>query len=134
MTQKLFEVLSRLHQQRDPDKPWVFWHNYVSSKTGEATQGPYQDRKKFMRTLCKRAGVKYFRFHALRHAGASLMDSLNIPIGAIQRVLGHEHRTTTEIYLHGIGESERDAISIYERARQNSHTISHMNESAVTLH
>jgi len=134
MTQKLFEILSKRLRERDFDKPWVFWHTYTSSKTGETIDGPYQDRKKFMRTLCKKAGVKYFRFHALRHAGASLMDSSNVPIGAIQRILGHENRTTTEIYLHSIGEMETDAISIYEHARQNSHTISHMNESAVTLH
>ena len=28
--------------------------------------GYYQDRKKIMRTLCKKAGVKYFRFHLLK--------------------------------------------------------------------
>jgi integrase len=136
MTQRLFEILSRrsIERQRQRDKPWVFWHTYVSSKTGETVDGPYQDRKKFMKTLCRKAGVMYFRFHALRHAGASLMDNCNVPIGAIQRILGHENRTTTEIYLHSIGELEMSAISMYERARQNSHTISHMNEKGITLH
>jgi integrase len=43
-----------------------------------------------------------FRFHALRHFGASLLDQSNVPIGSIQRILGHENRTTTEIYLHAI--------------------------------
>jgi site-specific recombinase XerD len=28
------------------------------------------------------------------------MDSQNVSIGSIQRLLGHENRTTTEIYLH----------------------------------
>jgi hypothetical protein len=32
------------------------------------------------------------------------MDSENVPIGSIQRILGHENRTTTEIYLHSISE------------------------------
>ncbi len=59
--------------------------------------------KKFMKTLCKKASVKYFRFHAPRHSGASLMDACKVPIGSIQRILGHENRTTTEIYLHSIG-------------------------------
>ncbi|MDZ7598553.1 MAG: tyrosine-type recombinase/integrase [Desulfobacterales bacterium] len=42
-----------------------------------------------MRTLCKKAGVKYFRYHALRHYGASMLDSARVPIGSIQRILGH---------------------------------------------
>jgi integrase len=125
MTQRLFEILSKRYQNRDPDKPWVFWHTYVSSKTGELCLGPYQERKRFMKTLCQKVGVKYFRFHALRHSGASLMDNNNVPLAAIQKILGHENRSTTELYLHSIGDLERQAMSAYESARQNSHSESH---------
>jgi len=48
------------------------------------------------------------------------MDNNNVPIGAIQRILGHENRTTTEIYLHSIGTTERDAINIFEAATEKS--------------
>ena len=65
-----------------------------------------------MRTLCDRAGVKYFRYHALRHFGASLLEQANVSIGSIQRLLGHENRLTTELYLHSIGESERQAMDV----------------------
>ena len=60
------------------------------------------------------------------------MDCNNVPIAAIQKILGHENRTTTEIYLHGIGDMEKAAIAVYEHARQNSHTDSHT-ESNRTL-
>ena len=60
------------------------------------------------------------------------MEQNNVPVGSIQRILGHENRTTTEIYLHSIGSAERDAIEAFERARQNSHTDSHTNEKQVT--
>jgi hypothetical protein len=50
------------------------------------------------------------------------MESNNVEIGSLQRILGHENRSTTEIYLHSIGDSEKVAISIYEQARQKSHT------------
>ena len=50
------------------------------------------------------------------------MDSQNVSIGSIQRILGHENRTTTEIYLHSICETEREAMAIFERAIQKSHT------------
>jgi hypothetical protein len=39
--------------------------------------------------------------------------------------LGHENRRTTVIYLHSIGEMERDAMAACERARKKSHTVSH---------
>ncbi|MCZ6769949.1 MAG: tyrosine-type recombinase/integrase [Acidobacteria bacterium] len=125
MTQKLFEVLSRRHTERDPSKPWVFWHSYWSNKTGETLEGPYKNRRKTLKTLCKKAGVKYSGFHALRHSGASIMENSNVPVGAIQRILGHENRSTTEIYLHTLGDSERQAMVTYEQARENSHTDSH---------
>ena len=80
------------------------------------------------RLLCKKAGVRYFRFHPLRHAGASIMDQHNVPVGAIQRILGHENRRTTEIYLHSVGEMERHAMSVYECARKKSHTVSHTDD------
>jgi integrase len=72
MTEKLFEILSRRFKSRDKKKPWVFWHRYWSAKEGKISEGPFQDRKKIMKVLCKKAGVKYFRFHPLRHAGASI--------------------------------------------------------------
>jgi len=125
MTQKLFEVLSRRFAERDPSKPWVFWHTYWSNKTGEKLDGPYKNRRKTLRTLCKKAGVKYSGFHALRHSGASIMANNNVPFRDIQLILGHENRSTTEIYLHTLGDSERQAILIYEQAREKSHTDSH---------
>jgi len=50
------------------------------------------------------------------------MDSSNVPIGAVQKILGYEKRTTTEIHLHSIGDMERLAIATYEQARQKSHS------------
>jgi integrase len=125
MTRKLREVLSRRYQNRDGSKPWVFWHRYWSRKEGKHVEGPYDDRKKIMKKLCKDAKVRYFRFHPIRHSGASIMDGNNVPLGAIQRILGHENRKTTEIYLHSIGDMERQAIEVFEQAREKSHTDSH---------
>ena len=63
-----------------------------------------------MGTLCRRAGVKYFRYHAIRHLTASVLDEMGTPIGTIQRILGHQNRKTTEIYLHSVGDAERKAM------------------------
>jgi len=97
-------------------------------------EGPYKERKRVMKTLCKRAGVRYFRFHPLRHQGASLLDRANVNIGSIQRILGHENRSTNEIYLHSIGEAEREAMRAFEKMTENSHTDSHTEkEKGLTL-
>jgi len=125
MTEKLYQVLKHRYEHRDPDKPWVFWHRYWSKKEGRYCEGTYGDRKLIMKSLCEKAKVKYFRFHPIRHAGASTMDGNNVPISAIQRILGHENRQTTEIYLHSVGDLERNAISEFERAREKSHMNSH---------
>jgi len=125
MTERLFSILKRRFDQKQPSVCWVFWHTYWSSKTGKNELGPFQDRKRIMKVLCQKAGVKYFRFHALRHSGASILEQEGVPIGSIQRILGHENRATTEIYLHSIAESERKAMLMFEKAHQKSHTDSH---------
>jgi integrase len=126
MTDELFKILKRRYEKRDKQKPWVFWHRYWDKQKGGWIDKPYKDRSQIMKNLCDKAGVKYFRFHALRHCGASILDAYNVPIGSIQRILGHENRSTTEIYLHSIGDSERDAMAVLERHFENfSHKNSH---------
>ncbi len=116
LNKELFGILSQRYKHRDKNKPWIFWHRYWSRKIGEWVEGPYRDRKKIMTTLCNKAGVKYFRYHALRHFGASMLDHDNVPIGTtVQRILGHENRLTTEIYLHSMGEGERVAVDCLDR-------------------
>jgi len=48
------------------------------------------------------------------------MDSLGVPIGSIQRILGHVQRKT-----QSIGDSEYQAMAMFEEASRNSHTDSH---------
>jgi site-specific recombinase XerC len=62
------------------------------------------------------------------------MDNNNVPLGAIQEILGHENRTTTEIYLHSLSGTAQKAMATYEQAKrnsQNSHSHSHSKEKGV---
>jgi integrase len=134
MVQKLYDILWNRFERRESDMPWVFWHTYWSRKLKQNVRGRYGDRKKIMKSLCTEAKVKYFRFHALRHLTASILDDIGIPIGVIQRILGHQNRRTTEIYLHSIGEAERDAMSKLEGVDIFS-TDSHFdNASPMNMH
>lgn len=120
MTAKLREVLCRRNDSRDRSIQWVFSHRYYSKVQEKTLVGPYKDRKKFMKSLCEKAGVKYFRFHPLRHAGASFMESIGIPISHIQELLGHENRKTTEGYIHTLGKNKIEAIDKFQQAREIS--------------
>jgi integrase len=125
MTHRLCAILKERFLSRNIAYPWVFCNTHVDWNTRERKTGPFQYRKTILKTLCKRADVTQFAFHALRHSGASIMARGNVPVGAIQKILGHENRTTTEIYLHNIGNMEREAIVMYEQATKKSHTDPH---------
>ena len=80
--------------------------------------------------------VWYQELGGQRHAGASVLDSQNVPLGTIQRILGHENRSTIEIYLHSMGHPEREAMEVFEAANgfspKDSHTESHTGNRIVS--
>jgi len=118
MTTTLIEILLDRFKKRDKEKPLLFWHRYYSSKLRKVVDGPYQDRKRFMRTFCEKAREKYFQLHPLRHAGASFMEKINIPTSDIQHILGHENRSTTERYIHNDPQKAYQAMNLYEEWRK----------------
>ena len=133
MVPKLHEILYHRYQQRDETIPWVFWHEYWCRKSRKWVKASYKDRKKIMGILCQRAGVKYFRYHALRHLTASVLDGMGIPIGTIQRILGHQNRKTTEIYLHSVGDAERKAMDRLQEVDAFSKVESVLVDSPVNM-
>jgi integrase len=86
MTTKVYNMLDKRYKNRDQTKAWVFWGRHWSTTAEGFVEGPYKDRKKIMGTLCRKVGVRYFRYHALRHYGASSMERANVPIGAPSNV------------------------------------------------
>jgi len=98
------EVLSKLPRKSE----FVF----TNPRTGRG----YDYRKKMMGYLCKKAGGKYFSFHAIRHLGASILSKEGVPLTDIQKILGHQRATTTDIYLRSIGDLS-DAMQKLERPK-----------------
>jgi len=101
MNSDLHGVLWGLWQKKKQDE-WVFYNKKEKTR--------YNRRPKVMPGLCKRAGVKPFGFHAIRHFAASyLADQDKISKKAISGLLRHKSLATTELYLHSIDESQRQA-------------------------
>ena len=93
MNNKLYEVLKRRWHNRIQSTQYVF-HNEDGSKLS------YQQKRHTMPELCKKAGVKIFGFHAIRHHVASILaDSGKAPLSQIQRMLRHQRPTTTDNYI-----------------------------------
>lgn len=107
INEELYDTLWKMWQHRKQEK-WVFYNDRAETR--------YMNRPKFMKGLCKRAGIiPHFGFHTLRHLMASLMsDNPKTSTKTIQKILGHSKMDTTEIYLHeldGAIENAMDALS-----------------------
>ncbi len=79
-----------------------------------------------MKHLCKKAQVKSFGFHAIRHFFAvSLIQSQQAGLTDIQLLLGHQRATTTDIYLKSVAPDINHLAAIIERAVQPSSSRTH---------
>ncbi len=90
LTDDLYNLL--LNHKAQSESQLVF----PNPETGE----PWVDRRKLMERLSKKAGIKQFGFHAIRHLTASILAQSGTPAILIQGILRHKKVTTTELYLH----------------------------------
>ncbi|MCB2226738.1 MAG: site-specific integrase [Desulfarculaceae bacterium] len=100
------------------ESPWVFVSENEMAAHAELLAQPFTTRRTFMPNLCKKAGVKAFGFHAIRHLAASILYKQGCPVSQIQVILRHQSPTTTTEYLRTLGlEEVRDAIDSLGRSR-----------------
>jgi integrase len=102
MSQALYDVLKGLWDKRTHPE-WVF----IDPKTGSR----YTQRNRMMKHLCRRAGVRHFGFHAIRHFGASLLaDREKVSLPTISRLLRHTNLRTMEKYLQKVDPNLRQTM------------------------
>jgi len=71
---------------------------------------PLKDIKRSFRTALKRAGIRDFHFHDLRHTSASYMVMRGASLKAVQEHLGHTSLIMTQRYAHLSPEFQRSEI------------------------
>ena len=68
-----------------------------------------------LKPVAKAAGLGNVTWHLLRHANATLHDSLGTPLGTVQALLGHSSsEITRQGYLHSLPEDRRLAAEKLE--------------------
>jgi integrase len=106
MNAELEKVLKNLWQKRIGDE-YVF----INPKTGDR----YIDRFELMRRICRRAGVRHYTYHCIRHFVASyLYDKEKRPLPEVSRLLRHTNYQTTERYLQLVDPNLRETIRLLE--------------------
>lgn len=108
----------RTHQREQRLQAGPMWRDYglvFTSAAGGALDGNNLRRRSFARLL-ERAGLPPMRFHALRHAVATLLMAEGVPVKAISEMLGHSDITTTlRIYAHVLPSTQEAAALAMDR-------------------
>jgi len=116
ITPTLMSILQRRYMHRDKDT-LVFQNRF---RGGHFTNA---DVRFTMKRLCKKAGVKPFGFHAIRHHIAGELLRNRMRLSDIQYFLRHKQKTTTETYLKSL------APNFDELAQMLEHIGSHGTKS-----
>jgi integrase len=74
------------------DTPYVFY----DPSTGK----PYQDIKRSFHTALRKAGIRDFHFHDLRHTFASHLVMAGVDLTTVKELLGHKTLAMTLRYAH----------------------------------
>ncbi len=76
---------------------------------------PYAERQRLIPRLCKKAGVRRFTYHAIRHLTASILAQEGLDIVTIQKMLRHKNPLTTTLYLHQQGIMKNELEKAFSR-------------------
>lgn len=98
MHPELLKALRWWHEVRPCKVDNVFMQTHSFSSLGL----PFTQRMHFMERICRKAGVKPFGFHAIRHKSAALVFQA-VGLNGAQILMGHSRATTTDIYVRSCG-------------------------------
>ena len=83
----------------------------------------FKDVKRSFHSACRKAGIKDFRFHDLRHCFASHLIMAGVDITTLKELLGHKTLTMTLRYAHLAPSHKVKAVDILDNALTEKPTI-----------
>ena len=111
LQQALLQWCEERLKQPTADKEHVFVCLNETPFCEEYYGKPFIHRQHLMERLCKRAKVKPFGFHGIRHLTASILYQKGYSLSIIQTILRHASPNTTARYIHSLGlEETREAL------------------------
>lgn len=113
MTDELSEML-KVQKKTTGQFDYVFMRC-----TDDGKWVPYEARVQWLKRLCRKAGVKEFGFHGIRHLFASILASKSVPLVEIQKMLRHGSIQTTARYIHSLQEGSREALEALPKLDEN---------------
>ena len=102
ISDKLMIELCKLKEQKLSE--YVFTNPYTKTR--------YVSIHKGFGEVLKKANIKNFRFHDLRHTAATRMTEMGIDLAVVQEILGHSDVKTTMRYAHPVPERKLKAIEV----------------------
>jgi integrase len=108
----LMELFKRLSKVRHIKSQFVFFHPNAKRKSakGKFNGKRYYEVKSSFQEALKKAGIKDFRFHDLRHCFASDLVQREVDLYVVQKLLGHKSQAMTQRYSHLAPENLRNAV------------------------
>lgn len=97
------------------DVPFVFFD--------PATGSRYKDVKRSFQSALKKAGIKDFKFHDLRHTFASQLVMAGVDITTVKELLGHKDIKMTLRYAHLAPVHKVKAVDILDKTLTGQPTI-----------
>ena len=81
---------------------------------------PYGDIKRSFHTALKKAGIRDFHFHDLRHTFASHLVMTGVDLTSVKELLGHKSLTMTLRYAHLAPGHTRKAVEMLDKVLSGS--------------
>ncbi|MEN2985988.1 MAG: site-specific integrase [Thermodesulfovibrionaceae bacterium] len=107
MNESLKALFRQLHSQRRLDTDYVF----VNPQTGKR----YTEFKRSFATALRKAQIRDFRFHDLRHTFASQLVMHGVDLKTVQELLGHRTLAMTLRYAHLSQAHKKEAVRLLDK-------------------
>ncbi|WP_297212717.1 MULTISPECIES: tyrosine-type recombinase/integrase [Thermodesulfovibrio] len=108
MNESLKALMRQLYTQRRLDTDYIF----INPKTGTRLT----EFKRSFATALKKAKIRDFRFHDLRHTFASQLIMKGADLKTVQELLGHRTLAMTLRYSHLSQSHKKEAVKLLDKA------------------